>query len=494
MPEAKPKPCGRCGEIRRVMFWPGSYVCLLCHRSATTETCICSGCGVRGLTPGTRNGEGYLCLSCTDPAELGTALCHFCWSELRGFMTKSCTRCRLRRLLDQLLADGDGVVRPELGPVADALVARPNAEATIQWVRKPGVMPNLRLLAEGAVPVSHEGLNSLKPWRPIALLRDMLMEHGVLPHVDRYVAQFERWLAEFLADQPDPGHRKILEQFATWHQLRRLRSEAGRRVLVRERIDTDKTVLRRAADFLDWLAEQRLSVETCRQPDLDRWAAGLRARPHVVSEVLPFLRWCMDQRRMSHLIVVSAESDNPAPISQAARLAMIRELLLGEGFPLVERVVSLLVLLYAQPVARIVRIRVDDVLQEPDGVFLRLGAPASPVPEPVDELLLRLLRDRPSLFPRSDPGSPWLLPGQRAGQPMTPNYIRKRINAAGVPNLSARTAALRELVLQAPASVVAGMIGIHPVHAALVTKQAGTEWSRYAAGDHSRGRGSERAG
>jgi hypothetical protein len=127
----------------------------------------------------------------------------------------------------------------------------------------------------------------------------------------------------------------------------------------------------------------------------------------------------MDQRRMSRLIVVLVESENPAPISQAARLAMIRELLVGEGFPLVERVVSLLVLLYAQPVARVVRLRVEDVLQEPDGVFLRLGTPASPVPEPVDELVPRLLRERPSLFPRSDPYTPWLLPGQRAGQPMT---------------------------------------------------------------------------
>jgi hypothetical protein len=75
---------------------------------------------------------------------------------------------------------------------------------------------------------------------------------------------------------------------------------------------------------------------------------------------------------------------------------------------------------------------------------------------------------------------------------MTPNYIRKRISSAGVPNVFARTAALRELVLQAPAPVVAGMIGIHPVHAAFVTKQAGTDWSRYAPGDHSRNLDSRR--
>ncbi|MEY9892644.1 hypothetical protein ABIA35_005164 [Catenulispora sp. MAP12-49] len=82
--------------------------------------------------------------------------------------------------------------------------------------------------------------------------------------------------------------------------------------------------------------------------------------------------------------------------------------------------------------------------------------------------------------------SPWLLPGRRAGRPMEANTIRKRLALAGLPNLHARTAALRQLVLQVPAPVVAGMLGLHPVHAAFVTRTAGADWSRYAAGDHTR--------
>lgn len=63
--------------------------------------------------------------------------------------------------------------------------------------------------------------------------------------------------------------------------------------------------------------------------------------------------------------------------------------------------------------------------------------------------------------------------------------IKKRLSA-GKPNVFARTAALRQLVPEAPAPVVAGMIGIYQVHGAFLAEQAGTDWGRYAPGVRSR--------
>lgn len=82
--------------------------------------------------------------------------------------------------------------------------------------------------------------------------------------------------------------------------------------------------------------------------------------------------------------------------------------------------------------------------------------------------------------------SQWLLLGRRAGQPMEANTIRKRLALGSIPNLHARTSALRQLVLQAPAPVVAGMFELHPLHAASSPDRGGARWRRYAAGDHSR--------
>jgi hypothetical protein len=55
-----------------------------------------------------------------------------------------------------------------------------------------------------------------------------------------------------------------------------------------------------------------------------------------------------------------------------------------------------------------------------------------------------------------------------------------------LPNLIARTAAIRQLVLEAPAPVVASMLGYHPATTETLAIQAGATWMRYAPGDHTR--------
>jgi hypothetical protein len=69
---------------------------------------------------------------------------------------------------------------------------------------------------------------------------------------------------------------------------------------------------------------------------------------------------------------------------------------------------------------------------------------------------------------------------------MDPATLGRRLTAAGIPTLLGRTAALRQLVLQAPPSIVAGMLGYHCAHTQTVAAQAGGTWKTYAPGDHSR--------
>jgi hypothetical protein len=91
---------------------------------------------------------------------------------------------------------------------------------------------------------------------------------------------------------------------------------------------------------------------------------------------------------------------------------------------------------------------------------------------------------RPNRPSGTSPTSDWLFPGRQAGQPMDPTTLGMRLTAAGIPTLQGRTAALRQLVLQAPPSIVAGMLGYHCVHAQAVAAQAGGTWKTYAPGDH----------
>jgi hypothetical protein len=86
----------------------------------------------------------------------------------------------------------------------------------------------------------------------------------------------------------------------------------------------------------------------------------------------------------------------------------------------------------------------------------------------------------------TNPDSRWLFPGRRAGQPMHPESLAALINKLGVPTRTARTAAIHQHLLEMPAPLVADALGYHPVTTAKIASHAGANWSRYAAGDHTR--------
>ncbi|GAB2843432.1 hypothetical protein GCM10022221_48300 [Actinocorallia aurea] len=126
----------------------------------------------------------------------------------------------------------------------------------------------------------------------------------------------------------------------------------------------------------------------------------------------------------------------------------------------------------------------DDLAIDDGAVLLRLGDPPTPVPEPFAALLLDYVAARPNTLTATNPDSRWLFPGRRAGQPLHPATISGRLGSHGLHRTNARAATLRQLVLQAPAPVIAGMLGFHNETTHRHAAAAGTPWSRYAPGDH----------
>src|SRR3989442_9126889 len=198
--------------------------------------------------------------------------------------------------------------------------------------------------------------------------------------------------------------------------------------------------------------------------------------------------WSMTIDRMPRLRLPSRSMSNPAPVTQDRRLALIRGLLTDQRAPMRERVAGLLLLLYAQPVSRIVRLTIDDVRRVDDQVLLRLGDPPVPVPAPFADLLLALAGNRTNMATATNQDARWLFPGRRPGQPMQPSSLGPALRASGIPVQNGRTAAIRQLVLQAPAAVLAGMLGYHDKTTARLVTEAGGTWNRYAPGDHGRQR------
>ncbi|MFD7611490.1 hypothetical protein [Streptomyces sp. NPDC059828] len=69
---------------------------------------------------------------------------------------------------------------------------------------------------------------------------------------------------------------------------------------------------------------------------------------------------------------------------------------------------------------------------------------------------------------------------------MNPVTLHVHLCEIGVPPQRGRTSAIRQLVLQAPAPVIAKALGHHDKTATRLVTEAGGTWSRCALGDHQR--------
>lgn len=395
------------------------------------------------------------------------------------------TRARLRTRLEQLLDDGSGRVRPELQPLADSLLAMPKPDRALNWLHNNPRLPGyLQALARGEVPLTHDGLHQLDSWRTAAHLRDLLMACGTLPAVDRQIMLFERWSRPRLAAHGDGHDSRLLRQFLTWHQLPQLHAAARRAPLSPGARNYAAEAFLQAEQLLAWLHQHDLSLPTLSQRDLDRWDVERRDRAAQV-----FLRWAQRTGHAPRLQQAPKRAtQRPTPIGQRRRLAWTHRMLTDDTIALRTRVAAGVLLLFAQPLTRIVKLTIDDVLCSPEqggqdngqDVYLRLGNPPTPVPQPLAGLLVEHAAARANMNTASNPDSNWLFPGGRAGQPLTPGALRQRFQALGLPTIPARTAALSQLVLQAPAPVIAAALGYCDSTAEQHRLAAGGTWSRYS--------------
>jgi hypothetical protein len=471
------RDCVRCQRsLQPAANWEGP-ICRSCHTRAVRTWGRCPDCATQRLLPG-RGADGTsICRDCAGiTRDFACARC-----GVEGYLLKGrlCARCTLADKLTLLLDDGTGRVRPELVPLMEGVLATSRPTSTLTWFANPQVPALLTGLARGTVPITHEAMGQLPNWRTAAFMHELLMHHGVLSTIDKQLMLFERWLTARLATIPNPDHAQVVSRFATWNELRRLRARSAQQTLRPTTMNESRQRINRAVDFLAWLTERDTSLRTCTQSDVDAWYTvkyATRRPTHT------FLSWAMTAGLMPTIQLPRRRTSNPAPMAQHHRLTMIRKLLESPDIPLRERVVGLLVLFYAQPVSRIALLTTNDVVIEDSNVLLRIGDPPTPAPEPLASLLRELLAQRVS-FQGPNANTAWLFPGRRAGQPMRSQALGALLRQHGIAVQAGRTSALRQLVLQAPAPVIASMLGYHDTHTAWLLAEAGGTWSRYAPGD-----------
>lgn len=473
-------PCVRCGlSYQRSRIWPEGRICQYCHDAARHRQGHCVGCGHEGVLPGIDPAGEPTCVSCSGiPVKVH---CRSCDQEAPMGRGNRCWRCQLRELVTTLLTGPDGTIPDRLAPLADALITMPRPNSGYAWLRSnPRVRELLAHLADGQVELSHDALDGLPGSATVEYLRGLLVAHGCLPPRDPHLAGYERWLAAKLPQIVDPAQRQLIDRFARWHLLRRLRRHARDEGAVPTGTFLNaKQSTTVAIAFLAWLDQRGAALEIVTQHDLDAWfATGPSTRKHAVR----FLYWAQDQRLLRNVQVRAPSTGNGPALGPTQRLEHLRRVLLDRAMQPAHRLVAVLVLLFGQSLSKIVRLTLDDVIVNDDRVLLRLGGDGVELPEPVAALVTAFLADpRYRRNTAANRDARWLFPGIKPGQPLHLQSARRMLHQAGIPPLAARTGTWLQLVREAPPAVLADALGVNANTVMRYAALAGTNFLTYPA-------------
>ncbi|MET9317870.1 hypothetical protein ABZX12_39115 [Kribbella sp. NPDC003505] len=405
--------------------------------------------------------------------------CRRCGAEEELYRAGHCWRCVLSQEIDSVLTGPDGVISDQLKPVAAALRAMQRANSGLTWIRQSHVRQALQRLASCADGLDHDAFDELPASRTREYIRGLLIEYGALPRRDRHIDDYAEWLRRKLAAIEDVEDRRIIERFGRWHNLRRLRRHAQRDNPTHGAFLRAKQSTTVAIDFVEWLRVRGLALGHVRQSDVDAWYAG---GPTTRGLVETLLYWAMNQRLVHGIAVPRrADDDAAATLGDPQRMNAIRRILTDDRLALNIRISAGMVLLFGQPVHRLVAMRIEDTDTTGTVVRVRLGDDALEVPEPFGDLLRAHLAARPNLQTAAHRDCPWVFPGFRPGQHLSPQHVRAALREIGAPALASRTATWRQLVKDAPPAVLAEALGVSPATAMRHATLAGADFLAYAA-------------
>jgi hypothetical protein len=208
--------------------------------------------------------------------------CRHCGRTGNPYGHDGCAYCVLANKARHLLTGSDGEVCDQLLPVLDALTQTASPYKQIHWIEKS---QNARLLghivAEGR-PVSHDLLDEIPPSRNVHYIRQMLVHTGVLVERHEDLERLPAWLDHHLLAIP-AGHANLIRPYLHWFLLRRARRRAVNRSFS---ASAGRELRRRilvALELLDWLDDNRITLDQLQQDDLDRWLSEQNTqRRHLV--------------------------------------------------------------------------------------------------------------------------------------------------------------------------------------------------------------------
>ena len=350
-PERYRLPCFRCGgHYELVVTWPDGYICGYCYQAAKRTIGICA-CGHEGVLPGLIDGRPA-CRRCS-----GVKLnvdCVSCGSEAELYSGGRCQRCVLNATAQRLLTNPDtGELAPQLQVIVDALTTMQRPNSGLTWIRQLHVDHALRELARHP-ELSHEVLDRFPPGRTINYIRDLLVEHQVLPSRDEALARFQSWVATAQQRITTDEHRKVVAQFIRWRLQKRLRAM---KPVTESAFLRAKQAVTVTIDFCNWLAaEHDTTIHDLNQAHIDLWqAAGPTTRGHIER----FIRWAIKSQLVASNLEVTPHRRGSTRMSSDQQNAVIEQVVHQPAALHRDRLAAILIIVFAQRPEDIVRLSWD---------------------------------------------------------------------------------------------------------------------------------------
>lgn len=475
----RPATCARCGQLAPPSAnWPEGPVCDRCYQKALRQRGTCSSCHVSRRLVAPPGPDATTCADCAGVPV--THACSDCGLEDKLYERGRCERCTLQRRAGELLRASGGKIPAALAGVHDAIINTDTPRSALNWLRQGAGARLLADLAAGELACSHQALDEHPQARAADYLRHMLVASGALPARNEALVRLESWVnTTLLTDLTNPEHRRLLQSYATWRVLRRLRRRTTDKPLARTATDYPRTQLLTARRFLTWLDQQNIALRQCQQADVDDW---LTHGPASYS-VRDFLLWAAEHHHSPPLLVPTLGRTTGTAIDGDQRWTLLARLLHDDTLDLTDRVAGCLLLCYGQQLSHIAVMTTDQIHRHHDHLTVRFGTSYITVPEPLAGLLTELIDTGRRYLGIGTPiaPSPWLFPGHLPGRPLTPSRLGERLRTVGLRALPGRRATMLQLAAEVPAAVLADLLHLSAGTATHWTRDAGGDWARYAA-------------
>ena len=177
----------------------------------------------------------------------------------------------------------------------------------------------------------------------------MLTAAGTLPARDEELIRAGQWLTTVLEAIEPAADRRLVQAYATWQVMRRLRASAAAAARPRTPTAHARNHIRAAASLLAWLRGRGTELAACGQADIDQW---LRTGPSACL-ARDFLAWAVSRGHCQPLSIPAPPRATGPAISQDQRWALTVRLLHDTALDPTDRVAGCLLLLYGQPLSRI---------------------------------------------------------------------------------------------------------------------------------------------